>query len=559
MAGYLRKKFLIVGLVVAGGLGCSMACSSSTNGADTAGTVPGPNSAAAAVGGAGNNNGGFAVASSATGGLPAEQKVTIPVDVPQASQDYVYAANPDQNSVSVINPADLSIETVSVDSAPHGLKTIPNQDAAIVVNTGASTVSVLRTNSSGTQVATQPVMTGANVVSIAPDGQHALVYYDASQPTAGPATDSPKDMSALDLSQGSPVVYQLTVGYLPSSVSFSSDSKQAIVVSQDGISIIDLQGLATASSRIINPIPIYNTTTTTTANVTVTPNGLYAVAHQADTSLLRLVDLTAKSPTDLDLASISYADAGASTSSIDVSDVQVAPDGSFLLAVVRDRNTVLRVPIPAGFDDNTKIIQISLPDDILTGASSIGAAGPNGQWQYAVLFTTVASANEQHVSILDLTGQNPLQTINLHKIVAGVAFDPTGTKAYVLHVKSACDPTQANITQDESIACSYGYSIIDLATAQSTLELPLSQPGPLAALPDGSALFILFPNAPWQVQRVNLVDLSIGSISIVIQPTGIGFVVSAKQVFVSQAQTDGRITFIDWTNLTFKISCRLRT
>lgn len=553
MVASLFGRFLIVGMVAAASLACVEACSSMGTSNSGPTTLPSANTGAA-VGGAGNNSGGFAVASSATGGSPAEQKVTINVDVPQASQNYIYAANPDQDTVSVIKAADLSIQTVAVDAAPHGLKTIPNQDAAVVVNTGSSTVSVLRTANSVTQVVTQPVMTGSNVVSIAPDGMHALTYYDSTQPTAGPPTDSPKDVSALDLTQSSPVVYQLTVGYHPSSISFSADSKQAIVVSDDGISIIDLQNLAPANSRIINPIPIYDTTTTTTANVTVTPNGLYAVANQADSSRLRLVDLAAKHITDLDLATLpvfsqsnSNVDAGSATVSIDVSDVQVAPDGSFLLAVVRDRNTVLQVPIPSGFDDIGNVEQIALPDDVITGASSIG---PDGH--YAVLFTTVTSFNEPHVSILDLTGQYPLQTINLHKIVSGVTFDPTGTKAYVLHAKSACDPTQPNVTPDEFTACSYGYSVIDLATTQSMLELPLSQPGPLAALPDGSALFILFASAPWQVQRVNFDDLSVGTVSIESQPTGIGFVASVQQVFVSQAQTDGRITFIDWTNLTVR-------
>jgi hypothetical protein len=518
-----------------------MACAS-TNGSDTAGAMT-PNSGdGASLGGAGNgfdvgNPGGTGAAVSSS--LPPENKATIVVDVPKASQNYVYAANPDRDSVAIINPQTLSIQTVSVDAAPHGLQTIPGQDGALVANTGASTVSVIRTDKSGsTRVSTVPVMTGANVISIAPDGQHALAYYDSSQPTAGPATDSPKEVSALDLSQDSPVVYHLTVGYHPSIVNFSDDSKQAIVVTEDGISIVQLQTLNAAASRIISPIPIYDATTTKTANVTVTPDGLYAIAHQTDSSLLRLVDLAAKDSVDLDLASLyglSIPDSGAATATIDVSDVQVSPDGTFLVAVVRDRQMVLRVPIPGGFESLGNIGHVSVPD-VLTGAVSIG---PDGR--YAVLFTTV-SATEQHVSILDMSGQYPLRTINLHKLVNGVTFDPTGTKAYVLHQPSTGDQT----------AQSYGYSVIDLASTASNLVLTATKPGPIAALPDGSALFILFTEVPWQVQRFNLLDLSFSTISIANEPTGIGFVESAKQIFVSQAQTDGRITFIDWTTLAFK-------
>ncbi len=542
MAG-LKRRHLIAGLVAAAGLALSVACSSAKDtsaGAD----MPGPNATGAGIGGSGN---GFTIGGSVGGqanvagasSLPPEQKATIVVDVPKASQNYVYAANPDRDSIAVINPQKLSIQTVSVDAAPHGLQTIPGQDGAIVVNTGAGTVSILRTDADKTQVTTVPVMTGSNVVSIAPDGKHALVYFDVTQPTAGPPTDSPKEMSALDLSQDSPVVYPLTVGYHPSIVSFSDDSKQAIVVTEDGISIVEFQSLNVASSRIISPIPIYDSTTTKSANVTVTPDGLYAVAHETNSSRLRLVDLAAKHSLDLDLASffgLSTPDAGAATAAIDVSDVQLSPDGTFLLAVVRDHQMVLRVPIPSGFDSVSNLEYVSIPN-VLTGAVSIG---PDGR--YAVLFTTVATADEQHVSVLDMSGQYPLRTINLHKIVDGVTFDPTGTKAYVLHAKSTGDQT----------ALSYGYSVIDLATTASNLVLTATEPGPIAAVPGGSALFILFPDVPWQVQRFNLLDLSFSTISIASQPTGIGFVESAQKIFVSQAQSDGRITFIDWTTLAFK-------
>jgi len=228
MAGSLNRRFLIVGLVVAAALAQLVACSS-TNASDS-GSAMTPNAGpGASIGGAGNgfnigNPGG--AQSSGVGGtsLPPEQKATIVVDVPKASKNYVYAANPDRDSVAIINPSSLSIQTVSVDAAPHGLQTLPGQDGAIVVNTGASTVSVLRTGKDGsTHVSTVPVMTGANVVSIAPDGQHALVYYDASQPTAGPSTDSPKQVSAIDLSQDTPVVYNIKVGYRTTNVKFYED------------------------------------------------------------------------------------------------------------------------------------------------------------------------------------------------------------------------------------------------------------------------------------------------------------------------------------------------
>ena len=197
MAGRLKRKYFLAGLLVVVGLGYTLACASSSNstgGVDNAG--PGADFSAG-VGGSGANAGNSFVAATGGTSLPPETKVTLAVEVPQASQNYVYAANPDRDSVAVINPINLSIQTVAVDSAPHGLKTIPNQDSAIVVNTGSSTVSVLRTDASGTVATTKQVMSGSNVVSVAPNGGYAVVYYDSSQPTDGPPTDSPQNMSVV--------------------------------------------------------------------------------------------------------------------------------------------------------------------------------------------------------------------------------------------------------------------------------------------------------------------------------------------------------------------------
>ena len=146
-----------------------------------------------------------------------------------------------------------------------------------------------------------------------------------------------------------------------------------------------------------------------------------------------------------------------------------------------------------------------------------------------------------------------MQTINLHKMVDAVAFDPTGKTAYVLHVKTDGDPRQQGLTQDQVTARRYGYSVVDLASASARLQFTDSKPGQIVAVPNGSAMFILFPEkAPWSVQRVQLVGFAVDSIGIGSQPTGLGVVPESKQVFVSQAQADGRMTFIDWETLKIK-------
>ena len=154
-----------------------------------------------------------------------------------------------------------------------------------------------------------------------------------------------------------PKVYQVTVGYHPTAVSYTTDSSRALVVSDDGISIVDLEHLDTAANRLSESIELYDSTVTSTADVAVSPDGSYAVAHQGYSTIMRQVDLTSKERTDLDLSGLfapAAPDAGAVTS-LDVSDVTLAPDGKYLLAVIRNMKTLLRVPIPEGFEDGNMI------------------------------------------------------------------------------------------------------------------------------------------------------------------------------------------------------------
>ena len=114
---------------------------------------------------------------------------------------------------------------------------------------------------------------------------------------------APRICRLFNLSSDALNVYQVTVGYHPTAVSYSDDSTNAFVVSDDGVSKIDLTSVASITSRVAPLIHLYDATVTTTANVTVTPDGAYAIAHQPNSSTIRLVDLDAKTHTDLDLLS----------------------------------------------------------------------------------------------------------------------------------------------------------------------------------------------------------------------------------------------------------------
>jgi len=105
MLARVNHEFFWMGLAASLAVAWLGACGSTKS--DASGMVPasaGPNNNV----GVGGSSDGFNLGSSAaTGGaaLAPETKVELTVETPQASQNYVYAANPDRDSVSVINPS----------------------------------------------------------------------------------------------------------------------------------------------------------------------------------------------------------------------------------------------------------------------------------------------------------------------------------------------------------------------------------------------------------------------------------------------------------------------
>ena len=158
-------------------------------------------------------------------------------------------ANPTSNTVDVIDSANLSITELAPGDTPTYLATVPGEDVALGINVGSHTLRILsdvRMNSGPI-----PIVALANAIAVAPDGAHAVIWFDASQTdtTTGstssggmPVTGSTQEVSVVSLTpattttpaQGS--VISMSVGYNPSAVVFSSDGTAAFVVTDSGIS-----------------------------------------------------------------------------------------------------------------------------------------------------------------------------------------------------------------------------------------------------------------------------------------------------------------------------------
>jgi YVTN family beta-propeller protein len=502
---------------------------------------------------------------------------------PRAGGRYVYVANPTRDSVAVIDSQTLAIESVEVGRRPEAVLTADGRDEAIVLNSGSNTASILRTTNGRTAVSTVPTFIGANAIALAPDGRHAVVYLDTSAGGAS-AGGSFQDIVVISLAPGMDRAVRLTVGFRPVDVRFSRDGASGFVVTEDGISILrfsaltgpmivpnvsladptvdeiisdagvdastDASPLSDASEdadgaggadgaadadvgvvgdavadagRVGNP-----DTNLVASDVSITPDGRYAIARSEGSGVLRLVDLNERTIRRIDVG-------GA------VTDLDLSSDGSFAIAVLRDASQVLRVPVPQAFSDRDTIRRTELRGELF-GSVSIA---PDAR--RALLYTTALES--RRLLVMDLAGTGGTVALALRKTVRSVAFAPDSRTALVLHRVSAGDPAESGISMQTMLDRSPGYSMVEPSARFVKLQLTRADVGPFAIVPSGTHAFLLQRLDARSIAAVDRVDLRsfvADSVTLGSPPLSVGSVPSSRRVFVGQEHPEGRISFIDW-------------
>ena len=120
------------------------------------------------------------------------------------------------------------------------------------------------------------------------------------------------------------------------------------------------------------------------SDVSITPDGKYAVARREGAAQVQLIDLGASKVTALDLGS-------------PVTDLDLAASGAFAVAVLRDTSSYVRIAIPGGFTDEAQ-----RPRRQISGGT-IGSASLSPDGKTAVFYTTAASEAVKRIVIADLT------------------------------------------------------------------------------------------------------------------------------------------------------------
>jgi DNA-binding beta-propeller fold protein YncE len=496
--------------------------------------------------------------------LPPEIEVALSFDAPQAGKTSVYVPNPVTNRVAVVNANTFAIESVAVGSQPTFAATVPGEDIALVLNVGSRDAALLRTEGGKTATTAIEVGHDANAIAMAPDGQHAVIYLNAN--ASGASAKSFQDLTIVSLgttlAPGVKRAQRLSVGFRPRGVQFTADGKKAFVITEDGISVLDFAALEQGPT--IAPLVGVGDTLRDpqSVDVQVTANGAFALARRSGDSTLRLIELANGRIETLSLRSLfptGSGDAGVAPVGLDagagdggvappldpeLTDLDLAPDGTFAVAVLRDLGALVRIPIPAGFRDPSTI-RVRTVTDQLIGSITLSKLGT-----LAVAYTSAVA--EESVVLVDLTSDAAPRGIRLRKAVRAVALSDDGQRVLVLHAPVGAAAPAAN--EDARIDASEGYSIVDAQSGFVKLQLTSARirERDLLITPDRSHLFALQRNDSTNVRALDVVNLNsfqVASTQLTQPPIAIGFVPTVANnrqgVFVGHVSQGGMITFFD--------------
>lgn len=471
-----------------------------------------------------------------------EPEIEVRFEAPAVGRTVLYATNAAAGRVAVIRATDFSIETVGVGTAPLPAVAAPGRDLAISLDRGSSTISVLYTEADGTRVRTLPIQHEANAVAFDPTGRFAVLY---EAPRPGSVRRNFHDASVLDLTDGAERLVRVVVGYGPSRVTFDPAGTRAIVVTEDGISQIDLTSLP-ADGLLRAPLLGFDTIDPI-REIQVDEDGTLALAL-VGRSELRLLDLRDGSLVTADLASVAEGEA-------DVTDIDIVA-GTEALVVLGSHEVIVRVPLGPELADVETWVALDL-----TG-HGVGALVHARGARRAVAYTTTPGV--EAITLLDIENER-LQRVALRKSVRAVAVSDDGRFALVLHRAIP----GAGTTEEELVDAAQGYSLVDLETGFARLMLVEAEPRPDGFVldPRSERLFLALRDDPRSIRELQVVDLAtfaIDRVPLVAPPTTVGVFPDLDRAFIGQEADGGRVTFYLWetrethTVAGFELAARIR-
>ncbi len=468
-------------------------------------------------------------------GVPPPPEVEYDFGAPISSQRYVYVAMTAEDSLARIDGTTLGVRSTKVGESPRDVATIPGTDGAVVLDSFNGTATIVRPQGETDSIRVLGTLQRLNRLDIDPSGRFAVIWFDLVKAlTEGNITNvgSFQDVTVIALAQGNEKAVNLTVGFRPREVEFDAAGNRAYVVTEDGVSVIDLAYATEHEPSIVPPIPVVDASVPASdVEVDIVATGEYAAVRQAGRAALRIVNVGALPGLAFDIPLAS-----------EPTDIDLAPDGARVYAVEREAKQLAIIDVPGDGQNPAGVETVDLTNATL-GSLALSADGTRG-----LLYTNASTDERVTLVKLDEPGY-PTLTWPLKKSVRAVGISPAGDTALILNSKAFGDPSQAT-DFDDYIDKSYGYTLLDLATGFGKLQITPVDPGAFRYAPDGSKVYVALDggdevNATRAVQVVTTQTGVVETKQLGSPPSTVGILPGAAQAFVSQRHPLGRVSFVD--------------
>ncbi len=479
------------------------------------------------------------------GGVTPPPEVEYQLTQPINSRRFVWVAMTDQDRLAKIDGANLEVVSLEVGDQPKILATLPGTDTAVVLDSKNGAATVVRAAPGSTAKELYPTLPNLNRLAVTPGGRYAVAFFDLQKAIAEAGSleavsqiGSFQDVTVLAVGPGEQRTVDLTVGFRPRDVQSDASGRYAFVVTDDGVSVIDLPLMTAGQPTIVPPIPVTDDIfgDASGVEVTVVASGQFCVVRTPGLAGLRVVSLlgpTAGDGFNITLPAVP-------------TDIDLAPDGSRVYAVFRDPARLAVIDIPGDAINPAGITMVDL-SNATSGSLVVSEDGKRG-----LLFTNATL--DERITVVDLDKPGfPHRTFPLQKSVLSVGFDPTGTKAIVLHARKPGDPAQAT-SLDDFIDKKPGYSMFDIASGFSKLQITEVNPSHFTFAPTGGTqparAYVTLDGGDAEgafvaVQTIELDSGVVRTIELGSPPDSIGILPDSNKIYISQRHPLGRVSFID--------------
>jgi streptogramin lyase len=451
---------------------------------------------------------------------PPEAEIESAFEAPVATRRFVWTANPDTGKVALIDAETFSVRLAEVGLRPTTVAALPNEaglDRAIVLNEGSQSATVLEVaDDEGFDQYEFDTHAGANAIAVSPSGRYAVVWTNAAalDPATLDPTDGFQDVTVLDLGS-EPHATVLSVGYRPSRIAFDTEESRAFIVTEPGLSVVELAGDPRADELIeLTDDPV---ATQNARDVSITPDGELALVRVDGQRALGLVDLRTGERDALDLGDF-------------ITDLDLASDGKRAFAVVGGKLVV--VPVPPGSTSPEDFARASAegspPRSVsLSPSAELALLYSNAQGSpFLTVLTTDDAWSDFSGRSLDLKA--PIEA----------AFASPSSRHGIVFQSTASGSRKAGAFSIVSAESDRAPKIIGTEAA----------PFQVAFTPDGESAVVATRDLSlrkYGMYLVRLANLEENFVSLPSPPLAAGMVPAARRAFVAQAHPEGRITFVD--------------